>query len=569
MNKIFEQQIIDKWAPKIRKKIEEKGLKNISESRINTIAKMAHSRALHESAGFSSPGTVTGRGGFAFGNNPGAGNAGFYGAGAKGSSEAFQNLFGVFIEVAATNIGMELVPVIPATKSSGMFHVAEPVYGGGRLNSTEAKPVVIQAKLTANGTAATQIPFSKTNIGTEYQVVETSGTDNIIKLTFLGKHRVNGNWVFKVGVADAAYLEETIADCLDSATNGARILASSGANYWSFVAGSVDLVAGFSSLVSGFTGAGTDDSDAWYLDRQDGKRYTKPMSRETGENQYSRTMGIRTWHKNYAAETFKTKLTMSNEQVQDMNADLGMSADEFSDLVMVDQLNQDINNHILGTIFALGWQHHYDLNQASNGAFNMNAFINASGSTGSAQSFLGAADSLLTIAGNSGVLPATGAISENLSTLQRRVVTRMLYASGVIKSKSRRGKADQAVVNTTFSTALQDIRGFQANPFDNNLSVNSDLEKIGKLYNMEVYEDGLMGFEDQRISVSRKGTEKDPGLKFLPYILSERVTTVSEQGMNPTKMLMSRYSLIAAGTFPQTNYMTFTVESGNTGYALV
>lgn len=573
--KLLEQQIVKTWSPRIQKKLSEKGIK-VTNEKLNLLCKMAHVRALEANKvneSYANLDNTPGRGGVNFGNNPNAGYPGLYGAGSKGSAEVWQNLFSVFIEIAATNIGMELVPTVPQTKSSGTYYVAEPIYGEGRMESAANKPLLIQVKLTVNGAIVTDIPMDDTNVGQTFTVKE-SGGDSIIDLIFVGKHRVNGYPCFKVGKAynntgggGTDYTGEVLADCLDSAANGARITGSAPGNFWSFSADSVDYVAGFTNFVSGWSGAGANDGDDWFMNRGDGKRYSKPMTRKTGERTYYRSMGVRTWHKNFSAETVHTDIQYTTEQIQDMQNDLGMSAFEFGDMIVQDQLNQHINGHILGRMFALGWEHHWAMNQA-NSSFNLNAFIASAASTGAAQAFLGKDDVLKTISGPSGVLPSAGAIAENLSTLQRRIITRLLYASGIIKAKSRRGRGDQVVLNTTFGTAVRDIRGFQPAPFDNTIEACSDLEMIGSLYGMKVYEDGLMDFNDERINVSRHGNEKDPGIKFCPYVLAEKVSTVAEGTMSQKDALKSRYSLVEAGTNPELNYLTFTVES-EAGYSIV
>ena len=89
--KLNEQQlkkVNQLWLPKIKAKLDEKGIK-VSESKLQTIAKMAHARtmALNENTngGYATLDSAFGRGGVSFGNNPNAGLGGFYGNGAKGS----------------------------------------------------------------------------------------------------------------------------------------------------------------------------------------------------------------------------------------------------------------------------------------------------------------------------------------------------------------------------------------------------------------------------------------------------------------------------------------------------
>lgn len=556
--RISERKIYEKWQPKLVKKFGEENAKRISEARMKSLAKMCHTRKIFESAATLQ--NVVGRGPFSLGNNPNTGVTGFHDPAQKGSSEVFQNLFGVFVEVAAFNIGMELLPVLPMTKSSGSIYIAEPVYAGGRLESASDKPLVIQVKQVVGAGSPADLV-----VGTEYQVKETGGGGaDIIKLTFVGQHRVNGNFVFRVGAATAPYDADTIANALDTGTNGAHIEVPDNANRWEFDGG-VDYVAGFTNLITGFSGAGLNDTDDWFMNRGDGTRYGQAMSRQVGERTTYRSMGIRTWHRNFSAETVHVDIEYTTEQIQDMQMDHGMNALEFGESILQDQLNQHINEHILGRFMALGWQHHYDLFKKN--GFNLNAFIATAASTGNAQTFLGMDNTSLTIDGPTGVLPNAGAIAENLNSLQRRVITRLLYASGIINQRSRRGRGDQAVMNTTFSTAVKDVRGFQAAPFPNDLN-DAGLYMAGSLYGIKIYEDPLMDLLDERINVSRHGTDKDPGIKMCPYILAEKISTIAEAPMAPKEALKSRYSLVDAGTYPQLNYITFTVQTSD-GFAIV
>ena len=558
LTRITERKIYEKWQPKLMKKFGEKDSERVSESRMKALTQMCHTRKIFESA--ATLNNVVGRGPFNLGNNPNTGVTGFNDADQKGSSEVFQNLFGVFVEVAAFNIGMELLPLIPMTKSSGSIYIAEPVYAGGRLESGSDKPLVIQVKQVKVVDAADLV------IGTEYQVVETAGGNSIIKLTFVGQHRVNGNFVFRVGDAESVgnYDTGTIAFALDTGTNGANIQAVNNTDRWDFD-GQVDYVSGFTNLITGFSGAGLNDTDDWFMNRGDGSRYGQAMSRNTGERTTYRSMGIRTWHRNFSAETVHVDIEYTTEQIQDMQMDHGMNALEFGESILQDQLNQHINEHILGRFFAMGWQHHHDLFKKN--GFNLNAFIATAASTGNAQTFLGMDNTSLTIDGPTGVLPNAGAIAENLNSLQRRVITRLLYASGIINQRSRRGRGDQAVLNTTFSTAVKDVRGFAAAPFPNDLN-DAGLYLAGSLYGIKIYEDPLMELLDERISVSRHGTDKDPGVKMCPYILAEKISTIAENTMAPKEALKSRYSLVDAGTYPQLNYITFTVQTSD-GFAIV
>jgi hypothetical protein len=562
MNKQTIKKINESWSPKIKDKLVAQGhdVRAISESRLEKVAKLCHTRKIFESSATTT--NVPGRGDFNLGNNTQTG------LGGPGSGEVFQNLFGVFVEVASTNTGMDLLPMLPMSKSNLTVHVAEPIYTDGIIDSADEKPQVFQVKTDITGS----VPLT---VGTSYTVKTAAAAgEDIIDLVYVGEHRLKANVsIFKPGsVYDNSggggtnWTTEKLSTLLDSGTNGAGIYVD-GSNYVGFDGG-IDYVEGFTNVIQGYGGSGKDDTNPWFTNRQNGTNGSSPMNRKTGERAGYRSMGMRTWHKNFSAETFNVDLELTTEQYQDLAMDHDIDAMEFTDDILKDQLDQYINDHILTMMFAFGWQHHFNMNQQS--GFNMNAFIDSASSTGADQTFIGQDGTNKTIGGAAGVLPSSGAISENLSSLQRRIITRLMYGAGVIKSRSRRGRGNQAVMNTTFASSLNDIRGFQPAPFPNDLQQEEEtgLAYIGSLYNMKIYEDGAMALDDERINISRKGGDKDPGLKFCPYILGEKISTIAEGTMAPKVALKSRYSIAEAGSYPELNYLTFTVEQG-AGYKLV
>lgn len=577
LNKKIANKVFESWAPKITEKIGAAKAKAIPEARLRALAVLANTRMLHAKKGmeqsaqainesYATLSNVVGRSSYNFGNNPQNGNAEFYQK--MGSGEVYANLFGVFIEVVSNAFAMDLVPMIPMTKSSIGIYIAEPVYAGGNLDSASDKPLVIQVKISASGTPTALV------VGQTYTLKTGNAGENVADVTYVGKHRLNGYAVFRVGQqydnsgGGGTNWKNALTAALFASPNGIYFTA---ANHWDFDSTTVDYVAGFTNRVAGFTGAGNNDTAAWYMNRQDGSAAGtlggQPMSRYTGSRTAYRSMGVRQWSKNVEAKTTQIDIELQTEQIQDMIMDHDMDANEFADSIIAQELTQAINDHILGRMFALGWSNHYAMNQI-NASFNLNTYIADSATTSQPKTFVGKEDTPLTIAGVPGVLPATGAISENLSTLQRRVVTRMLFGSGIINQRSRRGRGDQGVMNTQQATAVKDVRGFSPAPFDNTLDFNAGLAYIGDLYGIRCYEDGLMELADGRINISRHGNEKDPGIKFCPYLLAERISTIAEGTMGPKIALKSRYGLPEAGTYPELNYLTFYVESAG-GYAIV
>jgi hypothetical protein len=153
--------------------------------------------------------------------------------------------------------------------------------------------------------------------------------------------------------------------------------------------------------------------------------------------------------------------------------------------------------------------------------------------------------------------------AENNFTRSRRILTRILAASNVIGTIGRHGAGDIVVTNMTVATAIQDIKGFQANPFENTVTLDKrNLYSIGTIQGgIKVYVDPLMQFNDNRILVGRKGDEMSPGLKLFVYTLGESVEAIDTKSMAPKVLVSSRYALVPCGFHPETQYFTFAVKN--------
>ena len=565
-NRQLVNQIVEQWVPQLEQYYSKTlGLK-VNEERLKRIALMAHTRVsldaikrggrgLFESS--ATPNNVPGAGNVVMGAAP-TSLSNFYN-GVKGSGDVFQDLFGVFLEVAAQNIGMELVPTVPMAKSQGTIFVAEPVYGGGKLGQATDRPTVIQVTGVATGTAPTLV------VGVTYTIKTAAAAgEDIATVTFVGRHRINGNYIFRIGTVNdnsgASGTDWTAAitkDLFDTSGDGSAIYTDA-SNYLGFDPATVDYVEGLTNVILGYSGAGATDANAWFLNRHTGTNASQPMTRGTGEGQTYRSMALRTWSRHFSAGTFQVDLELTNANVQDMMHDHGIDALELSDEILVDQLNQNINDNILSRIFALGWSHHKQMVDANGTNLNLN--LDLSGNSGAGGTFPGKDGSNLAIAAVAGALPASGTISENMSTLQRRLVSRILYAANLVGSRSRRGKGDTCVLNSKLATALVDISGFTPAPVNGGLE-NSDVAYLGELFGIKIYEDTVMPTTDGRVAVFRKGSERDPGIKFSPYVMAESISTIAEATMAPKTALISRYALPECGSNPELNYLTFNVAS--------
>lgn len=539
-SKLVKQKIFESWSPKIKKHLEKKGMKNISESRLRSLCESAQVRKLYENA---TTANTPGRGAFSLGNNTASGTDT-----TRGSEGAFDSLFGVFIDTYAGCIGLDLVPNLQMTKSNLVVNIIEPVYAGGIIDSVTDRPEMFQVKITATGTPTALV------VGNSYLVKNAfadADGDAKCTLTYVGKDRGKGHAIFRISNILTANAGDSIADILDG-----NSIFTSAPNYISFDASTVYYVNAYTNFVQGFSGAGLDDSGAWQAGMTD--KVHSPMNRQTGETQKYRSMGLNKWSENFSAETMQVKIGYTTEMLQDLAMEEGMDAVQLAFDAISNELDQSMNAEITTTIAGTGWGHHSLINSTL--GINLNLHIDAV--AGSAQTFRDENNVSRTIAGATGALMST-TNGDNLPSMQRRIVSRMGYASSIVGQRSRRGKANGVVTNATISPAVSDVRGFQPAPFENDLVENENLYILGSFNKMTLYENPMQEISDNRVSVLAKGSEKDAGLKMLNYILAEKLDAVAEGLMQNVTVLKSRYKLASVGVNPSFNYLTFVVTQGS------
>lgn len=531
MKMINEQEVFETWAPVIEQKT---GIKDTK--KVEWLTKYAHYHSLNEAAGaYNTLASV-----------PGQGQPSAPGRGTTGSGDKFPSLLPLAIQVAAKTVGFDIVPVIPMPGPTGVLTYLDYVYAGGKLGGTldiTTNPVLIKlptGKLT--GSYA---------VGTTY-FVAASGVNNSgsgLKLTYVGKSRIDGYEIWKVGngytySAGSWSLDTTVtvatatagglAKILDDATGSASVLSAA-------ITASATLVSALEDQISGFTGAGSTDEGNYngaYTDSTGA--YNGPMNRETGESTYYRSMGLKTFTKFVEAQTFQVAAAVTTEQIQDLNKQFGIDVVSMVENALVNEVSQSINRHILGLAFNLG-------------KINATNFIATEGQT-------------LDLNLNSIASASVANAFENFATLQRRIFSKILAAANVVANRGRRGPANFVVTNSQLATAIQDVSQFVAAPFANTASQNNgSLYPVGTLAGMTVYVDQNMQWTDTRVLVGRKGGDDEPGLKFMPYMMAESITTISEGTMSPKIAVKSRYALVQAGFHPETMYFTFTVTTPTNG----
>ena len=575
MQVLNEAKIHETWSPIIESQT---GIKD--REKLNWLSKYCHYHTLNESTAYATLGATPGMGGVATGATLGTGSAGFY-TGATGSGDKFPSLLPLAIQVAAKTVGFDIVNVIPMSGPAGVLTYLDYVYAGGTIGGAVTPDVIeINAGLLNAGTVGSPAYTTAYVVGTTYWGLSATGNDtnlagNVAKLTYVGKSRISGFPIFRViamytadgsGAGLDASTTVTIANVFDGGayitTNVSSAPSVELDHQTAVITAYATLVNALENHVHGFSGAGPTDGDAWSGDLIDGTKEYEPMSRGTGESTYYRVMGLKAYTKFVEATTYQVAASITTEQIQDLNRQYGIDVVAMVENALVNEITQSINKHILARAFALGWSNNDEFETVMGDTLN----FSLSTTPGSATvSYIGKAGTSLSVPVN-GFYLVNGTGFENLSTVQRRVVSKILAAGNIIASRGRRGPANFVVTNAHIATALSDVAQFTFAPMANTINQNNgSLYPIGTLAGMTVYVDPNMEWTDTRVLVGRKGTDEEPGLKFMPYLMAEPIQTISEGTMSPKIAVKSRYALVEAGQLPQTMYYTFYVElNGNT-----
>jgi hypothetical protein len=564
MKLINEQEIYDTWSPLIESKA------GITDSNKKSwLTKYCHYHSLNESAGaYNTLGVVNGMGNVAppaypgmssfagsnAGGNTFGANQGFYNPVNNGSGDKFPSLLPLAIQVAAKTVGFDIVPVIPMSGPTGILSYLDYVYAGGKIAGATSSvagedladaPTMIKFPVyEGSGTGLTGATSGTFTVGTTYTV-------GALTLIFVGLSRIDGFPIFRITNVTPGF---NVA----SVINGTSVnVVTSG--FWtgdSSVNYSAQLVKALEDHIQGFSGAGFNNNQQWQGPYVDGTKTYNPMLRGVAESTYYNSMGLSTFTKFVEAETFQVAASVTTEQIQDLNKQFGIDVISMIENALVNEVSQAINKHILSRAFALGWSNHTQFNNVQNQNLNLNLVLG--GGTGTTSAYINKSDAGVTMPIPSG--PSTSSY-ENLSTLQRRLYSRILAAANVVANQGRRGPANFLVTNAAIASALQDISQFTFAPFTNTLTQNNGtLYPVGSLAGMTVYVDQNMNYNDTRVCVGRKGGDDEPGLKFMPYMMAESIQTISEGTMSPKIAVKSRYALVEAGMLPETLYFTFYVQ---------
>ena len=516
---------------------------------------------------------------------------GKFGSQQVGSGDIPMSTLTMALEVAAVTIGLELVPVIPANGPWAMLSYMDTPYAGGKYDAignltnldgkgpgAENKPIYVKVPVTftdadwkavkALQPLTAEVVISHTETAGEASVAYTFTSK------YVGISRIDGSVILKVESCKKGDEDASIADVLNGkVANTVTVKVKANPTDKTYTASVLEgaasvkvgsraeLVATAADHVQGFTN---------FYDGKD-----DPMSRAENETGTGNTIGARMFTKLVQMGSYEVTGTVTRQQLQDMPL---YGIDVIGKVLesMQNQISQAINNRILDRVFRLGVDN-ADTQYRIQGV-DLNLYLNGVKGEGLALSDFDAYSKYVGMNGapsflKDRVVPNAiqNTAAENVTTHQRRIMSRILAAANLIANVSRRGRGQWVVTNTQILTALQDASAFVVAPMVNTLAQDGSqsLYFAGSIAGLNLYVNPYMTWEDTRVCVGRKSNGNDPGVVFMPYILADTVQTIAEGTMAPKLLVNSRFAIVDAGFHPEQSYYTFMVQTSKDGSYLI
>jgi hypothetical protein len=565
------QKALNKWTPIL----ENIGVNKEDREKYSWMAEYAEYHAINENAYLNA--STGGLGAVLapqVGTYPGTTIGANYGSSNIGSGDLGQNLLPVAMKIAAQTIGLDLVAVKPTPGPKIDLVYVDFQYDDLNLTNFNTKPQVFKvawnATLTSTGLSASLNSAINTALTTAgYQQVQgglslgqriwtsfTASTPVSVTsepankygyLEFLGFSRIDGQPIFR------AYRETNAAG---GAFGGGQFYGLNQANN-SFSVSSTGTASG--SMVSEInflfgqaTGnaltinlvSALEDQLPGYVTNFNGNGGQYPMSRQDEENSYAGTIGPKISSKSITVGTVEVSSALRRTEIEDIKANTGMDIVQKMESILVNELSQTISKQIIAKVFEMG-----NLNRASAPLYTgINANANISGQT------IFDLDTTYVQSGPGG---------ETTHAVQRKLITKMIHASNYIATEGRVGPAQFAVTNGGIAAALMDVAGYTINPLKSKLNTNGQMYPVGQIGDITIYVDPYMKYNDDRILIGRKNNPDQPGICFVPFLMAQSISIMSEATFAPRMILRSRYAVAELGFFPQKQFMTIVVNDAN------
>jgi len=497
------------------------------------------------------------------------------GSGTIGSGDVAQNLLPVAMKIAAQTIGLDLVAVKPtASPRIELLFVDfkyDNAYADGIREDADSKQRPLVFKLQRWSAAADL----ELKVAIQDALVDNAVTERVGGLTkriwvdlatgiftltaptvytnmleFLGFSRIDGLPMFRIyrqagfSVGSIAPQDSTIA--WDATLNtfpqtGAMTTLLSGATISGITLGTgltIQLISLLEDHIPGF-------SAGWTANMESG--WAGPMNRFQDEKTYPGVIGPDVFTKSIQVGDVEISSTLKRTQIEDIKASTGMDIVQKLEGVLINELTQVISKEIVSKIRSLAMK-------------NRSSYTAPKMTDGVTSKFdLNVDDYLASIGG-----ALAGSMGETTHSIQRKLIAKINNASNFIATDGRVGPAQYLVTNGNLASVIQDIAGYTINPTNTGkLNTNGQLYPMGNVGNIAIYVDPYMRWDDNYIYLGRKNSVDQPGLLFIPYLMAQSISLISEATWAPRMLIRSRYAVADIGFFPEKQFMAIAVTDSN------
>jgi hypothetical protein len=556
-----------KWAPVLENM-------GVTGDRVEWMAEYAEFHSINENA-YVNASNVAGMGGvFAAqpasyaGQTIGGSLATANSVGTIGSGDVGQNLLPVAMKIAAQTIGLDLVAVkpTPGPKIDLLyidFQYDDTRLGGNsderpqvfKLNTTSPTVAALAAAIQTGAGSTIASTTGGLSNGRFFYSINGTGTASLLAVTastteptskagvveFLGFSRIDGFPMFRAfrqaNTAHTGVGSLNVAWDFDPSRNTFGP-TNSMVDQITHIAGvaittkTIELVSALEDHIPGFsTNFGGVPSGA--------AQGAYPMSRSEDDDSYAGVIGPKISSKTIAVGTIEVSSALRRTEIEDIKANTGMDIVQKMESILVNELSQTISKQIVAKIFEMG-----ALNRTTAPLATGKTSVSATAST------IFDLDTAYVNGMNGG---------ETTHAVQRKLITKIAHASNYIATEGRVGPAQYLVTNGGLAAALQDIAGYTINPLKSKLNGQGQLYPVGSIGDIAIYVDPYMRYNDNRIVLGRKNNPDQPGIIFVPYLMAQSISVISEATFAPRMLLRSRYAVAEVGWFPQKQFMTLVV----------
>ena len=562
--RIDKQKAVKKWTPVLENM-------GVTGDRVEWMSELAEFHSINENAYANA--TTAGMGNVVnpvLGTLPGAlgGGGGMLGPrsydGIPGSGDLGQNLLPVAMKIAAQTIGLDLVAVKPTPGPKidllcidfQYDDLRDPdngrpqVFKISTIDGSNAASSTASATLLAAVTGTLRLTQGGLDGGRLFTDISggaapgTSVPSTVTgKLEFLGFSRIDGKPMFRAWrQANSQNVGGTSAPnypyAFDQSLNTFNATQSMTAQITSLAGVThsiceVELISALEDHLPGFSANwASKDSSGDY-----------PMSRQQDDDTYSGVIGPKISSKSVAVGTIEVSTALRRTEIEDIKANTGMDIVQKMESILVNELSQTISRQIVKRVFELG-----DANRATAPAY------------GGSASFTGVPGTPTIFDLDTSYVLANGGIGgETTHAVQRKLITKLAHASNYIATEGRIGPAQFAITNGGLAASLMDIAGYTVNPVKSKLNGQGQLYPVGTIGEIQIYVDPYQRYNDNRVVLGRKNNPDQPGLIFVPYLMAQSISVISEATFAPRMLLRSRYAIADVGFFPEKQYMTIVV----------